>query len=500
MVERPGWWDSGLSAGPRAAASRSARRRRGYAVLLAMVMLGVFAVLGVGFYAAVNVSSQLAANERRGVDAMITAESAIGFMRYQLAQLDVPDTITADAQFKEAYLQLAAALDGTDNLNRGRVGFEPGVITIPETGYVPLDEQGRKRFRVRLEQAGDLLIANFRGEVDDSAVARSIEVRFGRAQNASTIFNFGIASKGRVLTGGNSRVVGATDPTKGSILSTSGDPNPVDIQGKEVSGDITTVNKDAVVSFKSGTSIGGTTVPEVIRATHIHRGAPPPEFPELDTGVYAKYAKNPYVPGAAAHTNVYVPPGTDPTLDGATVRGVLYVDAPNKLTISGKSTLQCVIVGPSKAALDVAANQINISGTATCLPVAGLPADYDPVNDPDGEVRKLGGAFIIAPGFATSLSGTMGTIGGSIITSKFTMLGTASGTIEGSVIVQDDQPTEIGGTSAVTIASTGTTAYPPGVTFGHHYAPVPGSYLELSAGDRKSAENDVQVVASSPSP
>ena len=475
-----------------------ARRRRGYAALLAMVMLAVFAVLGVGFYAAVNVSSQLAANERRGVDAMITAESAVAFVRYQLAQLDVPDTIPVDAQFKEAYVQLAAALDGTDNLDRGRVGFAPGVITIPETGHVRLDADGRKRFRVRIEQAGDLLVANFRGDVDNNAVARSIEVRFGRAQNASTIFNFGIASKGRVVTAGNSRVVGATDPTKGSILSTSNDPNPVDVQGKEVSGDVTTANKDALVTFKNGTSIGGTTVAADIRAKHIHRGVPPPEFPELDTGVYTKYAKTPYVPGAAAYANVYVPPGTDPTFDGVTVRGVLYVDAPNKVTISGDVTLQCVIVGPAKAALDVDANQINISGNTTCLPVSGLAANYDPVNDPDNEVRKLGGAFMITPGFATSLAGTMGTVGGSIVTSKFSMTGTASGTIEGSVIVQDDQPTEIGGTSAVTIASTGTTAYPPGVTFGHHYAPLPGSYLELSPGNRKAAEGDTQVVVAPP--
>jgi hypothetical protein len=452
------------------------------ASLMAMLFMVIFAVMAVGFYAAISMSSQVSANEGRMAETMVTTESAIAFMRYQLSRLDVPDTTPADSQFAEAYRQLAAHLDGTDNLNGRLVGFAPGVMTIPDKGFVKLDREGRKQFQVKLEQAGDTIVATFTGSVQNQSMTRAIEVRFGKAQNASSIFNFGVAAKGRIVTSGNSRILGATDPTKGSVMTTSMDANPVDIQGKEVSGDITTTNPAATVTFKNGTSIGGTTAPGVITAKHIHLGQPAPEFPEINTGVYTQYAKNAYVPGLASYTNVYIPPGTNPTFSNSTIKGILYADVPNKVTIMGNVTLQCIIVGPSKPALNISTNQINILGNATCLPVSDLPGGYDVLNDPRNEVQKLGGAFILAPGFATILGGNMGTVGGSIITSKFTMVGTASGTIKGSVIVQDDQPTQIGGTAAITIASTGTTAYPPGVTFGHYYAPVPGSYLEMTPG------------------
>jgi hypothetical protein len=160
-----------------------------------------------------------------------------------------------------------------------------------------------------------------------------------------------------------------------------------------------------------------------------------------------------------------------------------------------------VIVGPSKPTLNTSTNQINIIGTPTATGVAGLPNGYDLLNDPRNEVQKLTGAFIIAPGFSTILGGNMGTVGGSIITSKFTMIGTASGTIQGSVIIQDDQPTLIGGTAAITIASTGTTAYPAGVTFGHHYTALPGSYLELTPNMLKAKSgNPLDVIVSPPLP
>jgi hypothetical protein len=38
----------------------------------------------------------------------------------------------------------------------------------------------------------------------------------------------------------------------------------------------------------------------------------------------------------------------------------------------------------------------------------------------------------------------------------------------------------IEGSADVVVASTGTTEYPPGITFGAHFTAVPGSYLEVA--------------------
>jgi hypothetical protein len=60
------------------------------------------------------------------------------------------------------------------------------------------------------------------------------------------------------------------------------------------------------------------------------------------------------------------------------------------------------------------------------------------------------------------------------------MGGSAEGTVMGSIIqMRDDVATSISGSADVVIASTGTTEYPPGVTFGHHFTPVFGTYREF---------------------
>src|SRR4051812_7936208 len=249
----------------------TAPRRRGVAALMAMLFMVVFSALALGFYATVNMSAQVSANERNASEAMATAESAIAFIKYHLNCLDVPDTIPADNQFEEADMQLSGNLDHTDNLNGGVVGYDVGVMTIPEKGYVYLDKDKRRKFSVKIEQAGDVLVGTFTGVANGASLNRAIEVKFGKAQNASNIFNFGVASKGTIATSGNSRVIGATDPTKGSVMSTSLVANPIDLQGKEVSGDVTVSNPSASVTYKSGTIIGGQTAPGEI-AKHIHKG------------------------------------------------------------------------------------------------------------------------------------------------------------------------------------------------------------------------------------
>ena len=63
---------------------------------------------------------------------------------------------------------------------------------------------------------------------------------------------------------------------------------------------------------------------------------------------------------------------------------------------------------------------------------------------------------------------------------KFTYSGNAGGTVKGSVIALTDTPMLISGTSDIVIASTGTSNYPAGVSFGFKYVPLPGTYQEVA--------------------
>jgi hypothetical protein len=66
-----------------------------------------------------------------------------------------------------------------------------------------------------------------------------------------------------------------------------------------------------------------------------------------------------------------------------------------------------------------------------------------------------------------------------MIADSFTFSGNAGGTIEGTVVALIDTNLTLSGAGDITIATTGTTNYPPGVSFGNDYVPLPGTYLEL---------------------
>ena len=468
-------------------------RRRGISSVLAMMYLMIFSTLALGFYATTTTASQVSHNERTTLAAHMAAESGTHFLRYHLSALDVRAGLTPERMFEEVYMQLASRLDGTANLDGSAVGYDGTTITIPQVGYINLDREGNQRFRVSLSRAGDLLVARVVGRgsnrspgstfvpTSSDGTGRGIEIKFQKANNATAIFNYGVASKGTVYTSGTSTITGLTDPMKGSILSTNMTAEvPVSIMGRKVSGDISTVNPAATVTFGSGASIGGTSNSALIRAHHIHLGVEMPRFPDIDTTVYAQYVERTYAPGMTVLDNVRIPAGTGTPaaplrLDSVSVRGVLYIEGSNVIEFTGSSNIQAVIAVANNVPLNTTTNLISFTGSVSAQPVATLPASF-------GDVRKLQGAFILAPGYRVRVWGSFGQVSGSIICSQFQMGGSAEGTLQGSVIQTHDLPLTIDGSADVVVASVGTTEYPAGVTFGLHYTSVPGSYMEVEVG------------------
>ena len=53
------------------------------------------------------------------------------------------------------------------------------------------------------------------------------------------------------------------------------------------------------------------------------------------------------------------------------------------------------------------------------------------------------------------------------------------GIVKGSIINLANLEMDVNGSSDIIIASTGTTNYPTGVSFGNYYTPLPGTYTEL---------------------
>lgn len=452
------------------------RRRRGIASVLAMLYMVLFSVLAIGFYAGTTLSAQVSRNERTIADAQLAAESGLAFMRYELGSMDLATGTPQAALLPAVAAELGRLMNGTQNMGGNTVQITGGsTIYVPSAaGYVTVEPTSGKKFRAAVAQSGTFLVLTVTGYSADPNVTRTVRVKYQQAPRASAIFDYGVASKGKIVTAGSSIIMGQGDPTRGSVLSTTTtDPTPIIIGGKLVSGDLSVTNPLANVVY-TGASIGGTTDPAQIAANHLHKGVPTPDFPDIDTSPYTAFATTAWDGSSKTLTNVYIPANSNPKFTGSvTVNGVLLVKAPNKVNFAGNATIKGVIVVENGVPFDMARNQINFTGSVSASPIDSLDSSY-----PAAE-RALTGAFLLANNFSVSFSGDFGTVGGHIIASNINFSGNAGGVVKGSVINMADLEMDVNGSSDIIIASTGTSNYPTGVTFGVKYTPLPDTYVEL---------------------
>jgi hypothetical protein len=183
---------------------RAFLRRRGTTAVLAMLYLVLFSTLSVGFYASVNTSVQIAGNEQRGVRARLAAESGMEFMKLQLATLGIPAGTQGSELVNQAYARLQYKLDGYPNLGGADVELssDGNFIYIPggSDNWITADAQGG-RFRAVLEKQNggqqiQVKVIGRYGTTDNNA--RALQLKYAVAQNASAIFNYGVASKSAI--------------------------------------------------------------------------------------------------------------------------------------------------------------------------------------------------------------------------------------------------------------------------------------------------------------
>lgn len=450
--------------------------RPGFASVMAMLYLVLFATLAIGFYAGTTLSVQVAKNDRALTISQIAAESGMRFMRLQLGAITVPPGTTNDALLATVYGLLSTKMNGTSNMGTDTVGMSGSTIAVPSQAgnYIMLDNSTGARFRATVTSSGEFLIVTVWGRGNDANISRALQLSYDKAPRASAIFNYGVVSKGPVTMSGNVTITGATDPAKGSLLSATSSASPLTMSGSgSISGDFSFTNPAAAPSYGTGT-IAGLKSNDSGFDSHIHAGVTPPIFPTIDAASYAQYATGTF-PGSTDNvtlTNVTIPANTNPSFTGnVTIQGVLYIQTPNKVSFGGNTTVQGAIIVENNP--QGTGNTLNFSGGVQASSISTLPTTF-----PAGE-RALTGAMILAPSFAVSFGGNFGTIGGSLIADQFNFSGNAGGTVQGSVISLKDVPMTLGGNSDITIASTGTSNYPTGVSFGSYYTPLLDTYVEV---------------------
>ena len=439
-----------------------------------MLYLVLFSTLAVGFYAATAMNAQIARNEKGLQQSDAAADGGMQFIRYQLGQVLIDPTTPQSGLLNAVAVQLGSQLNGTANMNGHTVQNTNGAIYIPApNSWVPLDPSTGSQFRVVITQSGTSLLVTATGSRAGSTIKKGIRLQYQPAERAGALFDYGIASKSPISMNGNVIIQGATNSAMGSVLCATASGSGLTLNGSPtISGDYSYVNPSLTNSYASGT-IAGYTSGSPNFSQHVHAGVAMPLFPWIDTSVYAQYATNAYVPGSTTLVNVTLPPGNY-NLSNVNIQGVLYLQSPCSVNISGPSKVQGVIVSDCNPTVgSLSTNVITLAGQTKITSISTLPSTF-----PAGELA-LTGACIIAPYDSLTMTGNFGAISGSILAGQITMAGSASGTIQGSLINLSDTSMTFSGSGSVTIAGTGTANVPAGVSFGHKFTPLPGTYLEV---------------------
>jgi hypothetical protein len=445
------------------------KRRKGSALVVVMIFAAVFTCLALGYLASASAGLESARLMAASARAHAAAESGMMLARKQLPLLTL-STEPCDSQVALETLvsQITEVLSDTE-FGSGTTVLRDNTVYLPA---VALDfPEGQASFQVRIVPNDTNGYSVTSIGVSDKA-AKTLGADFEVVEDKEVISRYGIASRSPIRMMGNAQVLGVNDPKEGSVLSTSYVTlDPIDITGHVlISGDCAISNPDGDVSYKGNTNIDG----------DILIGVREPPFPEIDTSQFEPYAVN--IVDSSTNTssdcvleNVRILAGTNPVFSArCTIRGVVYIESPNIVMFNGQTDVTGIIVteqydGP----LDVTSNHIGFTGGSSATSPSALP------DTPEfAAIREMTGSFLLAPGFKAYFDGNFSTINGSIVASRMSFGGTASGTIVGTVLNCDDTYFTMSGDAQVRIDHSQIEETPVGMVFPRKMLYAGGTYTE----------------------
>ena len=453
-------------------------KRSGAVLIISMIILLVISTLALSTAALSGTNLQVAENQRKADRARACAESGLEIIRYWLNRVAIPGTTETDERLQEMADSLASELsaDSITNITSSQSG---STIEIPT---VTLNAANGEYFRATITQIDDeTLQADVTGTY--GSISRTIRVNYNFGTRASSVFNYGVATKGPLSLSGNIDLEGvnisvesnAYIESENSILALS------IIGNSQIAGDVNIVNPIAVVKLQGGQAgIGGETGQDAID-NHVTFDAPPTEFPLPYPEFFEHYAVNTVdsstdTSADATFENIRILAGTNPTFSGhVTIKGIVFVETPNVVTFTGTADLVAIVVGAGSLYDNSGTNQITFLGNVQSLPVSELPhtEQFTGLHD---EI----GTFVMAPGFHVSLGGSFTTLSGAIAANGVEFFGNAGGVIQGSIINYSDEQMSLSGNNDLFFNRSGTDEVPAGFVpeIVLHYNPV--SYSEIT--------------------
>jgi hypothetical protein len=454
------------------------QRRRGMTAMLAMLFLVLFSALAVGFYAAVTMASQVSGNDQRVSQAYLAAESGMDFMRFQLARVSIPPGTPQSEILTELEKDLKEQLHGTANFAGKEVKKTGNVIQVPAnlSDFIVTSADRTMGFRATITDWAGEIVVKVEGRYGNTAgIGRAFQMDFTRASKPTTVFDFAVASKGKVAIQKGTVTGPPGNELLASIMSGKESAPAIAMSGGTVGGNLTVVGPG--LASITGGKVRDSTNAAYILSNYVKKSDEKPEFPVVDTTVFKAYATNTYTSGTTLK-NVRIPAGTNPKFTGgATIQGILYVESPNTIDFRGNVQMQGMIVFENKGT--PANNVIDMRGNFSHLPLPN-GAEFD-------ALRSISGIAVMAPTTSMVISGSVDSVlKGNVILGQFRNGGSADWTIDQGTLMTLDEPaagteTTLFNGKTVKFLSTGTNNQPTtGLVYSSYFKPKPVSYQEVT--------------------
>ncbi len=444
--------------------------RSGSALVTCTLVLVIVSTMAVTLASLSGANLEIADIQHKTNRAFANTESGLEVSRYWLSHVRMPSS-TAPAEYLStiiANVQNDLAANGITNFVINADGSIPPVL---------VDSLGPQRFSGQWSSdAGNPTLLVVRSVGSSGTAARMITVDYSIAPYHFPIFNYGIATKGPLVLSFNPTIAAATQGWEADIyVESTNSLIAVDIdKNATLAGDINIGNPNASVTCGGSLTLGGaiTNVAEEDR----------PEFPEPNIPNCRKYATGPILDKGSdfsqtTFTNAVIAAGTDPnfTAPNVTIRGILFIEAPNRVMFGKITTLQGIIVADGDVD-NPGTNQISFGNPAE----PKVPSNFTSGPYPDGAefdaLRKEEGSCVLAPGFKVAFYKNFSAINGVIAASGLYFANNATATIKGTLINYSDDPLVIDRNLNVTFDRSAMVKIPAGFDLYRVLEYNPGSY------------------------
>ncbi len=476
------------------------KKQKGIALVIVLIFVTIFSALSVSMFSMTSNNVVTVDNVHQANEARSCAESGLEMIRYYTGQVTIDGLTPEDDRFASLASQLVTLVNDASDTTSAyfhdslephvHVGFSQSPIMLSESDgmgfYARITPDDTDGFSITITGAADSL-------------ERTIGAGFTYGVHETSVFDYGVATKGPLSMQGNILLDGVNISVESDVYIESMDyNNALEIIGNsQIAGDVSIVNPDGTVTLQGGKAgIGGETGEDAID-NHVDIGVEATEFPYPNTSHFEQFVTGITIDSSTTETtlaadgvydNIRIAAGTNPHFSGnVQLNGIVFIETPNVVTFTGNVDITGIIVGDGDVTDNSGTNQINITGNVGSLAVDAKVLDENGeeteeyvLSDPKfDEVRDETGTFLMAPGFAISMGGSFGTLNGAIAANGIEFFGNAGGEIGGSIVNYSNEPMTLSGNNDLFFNRSGITDVPAGFVpeIVIHYDP--SAYAEI---------------------